>query len=105
MKVIVPMAGLGSRFVTAGYDTPKPLIDVFGAPMIQRVVDSLGLQVHPHIFIVQRQHHSGGPLERDVLFPIRVDSADPWRAQLRQCVAVTGKFSECYQLTTASASK
>ena len=56
MRIIVPMAGLGSRFSSAGYDTPKPLIDVCGVPMIQKVIESVGLQEHPHIFIVQRQH-------------------------------------------------
>lgn len=49
------MAGLGSRFSEAGYDKPKPLIDVNGAPMIKAVVDSLNVDAH-FIFIVQKQH-------------------------------------------------
>lgn len=32
--VMVPMAGLGSRFSKAGYATPKPLIHVSGRPMV-----------------------------------------------------------------------
>ncbi len=32
--VMVPMAGLGSRFADAGYATPKPLIQVSGRPMV-----------------------------------------------------------------------
>ncbi|MEO0818513.1 MAG: NTP transferase domain-containing protein [Pseudomonadota bacterium] len=32
--VMVPMAGLGSRFSKAGYATPKPLIQVSGRPMV-----------------------------------------------------------------------
>lgn len=32
--VMVPMAGLGSRFSRAGYATPKPLIQVSGRPMV-----------------------------------------------------------------------
>ena len=35
MNVLIPMAGAGSRFETAGYTFPKPLIDVNGKPMIQ----------------------------------------------------------------------
>ena len=35
------MAGRGSRFAEAGYERPKPLIDVAGAPMIARVIDNL----------------------------------------------------------------
>ena len=35
------MAGRGSRFATAGYTTPKPLIPVHGVPMIKAVVRNL----------------------------------------------------------------
>lgn len=55
MNVVIPMAGAGRRFQEAGYTFPKPLIDVDGAPMIQRVVESLGLQGR-HIFLVQWEH-------------------------------------------------
>ena len=41
MNVLIPMAGAGKRFYDAGYDKPKPLIDVAGQPMIKRVIDSL----------------------------------------------------------------
>jgi NDP-sugar pyrophosphorylase family protein len=73
MKVIVPMAGAGSRFVVAGYDKPKPMIDVLGAPMIQRVVESVGLQDHPHIFIVQRQHLLDHPSLEELLVSLAED--------------------------------
>jgi len=49
------MAGAGSRFASAGYTFPKPLIDVNGKPMIQLVVDNLGLEGTYH-FIVQSSH-------------------------------------------------
>jgi GTP:adenosylcobinamide-phosphate guanylyltransferase len=39
MQLLIPAAGLGSRFTTAGYTTPKPLLPVDGVPMIRRVVD------------------------------------------------------------------
>lgn len=35
--VIIPAAGEGSRFVAAGYENPKPLIEARGVPMINRV--------------------------------------------------------------------
>ena len=38
MKILIPMAGEGSRFSKEGYTFPKPLIDVNGKPMIQTVV-------------------------------------------------------------------
>jgi dTDP-glucose pyrophosphorylase len=49
------MAGLGSRFVEAGYKDIKPLIPIFGKPMIEHVVDSVGLP-GDWIFIVQKEH-------------------------------------------------
>lgn len=41
LEVIIPMAGLGQRFAAAGYQQPKPLIEVGGKPMIQRVVENV----------------------------------------------------------------
>jgi len=57
MKVLIPMAGAGSRFESAGYTFPKPLIDVRGKPMIQAVVDNLNIDAQ-HIFIVQEEHYN-----------------------------------------------
>ena len=56
MNVLIPMAGAGSRFEKAGYTFPKPLIDVNGKPMIQRVVENLNIDAK-HIFIVQKDHY------------------------------------------------
>lgn len=55
-KVVIPMAGLGSRFSQAGYTFPKPLIEVNGKPMIQVVVENLNIEAE-FIFIVQREHY------------------------------------------------
>lgn len=49
------MAGAGSRFQKAGYTFPKPLIDVNGMPMIQRVVSNLNIDAN-YIFVVQKEH-------------------------------------------------
>ena len=48
IHVVVPMAGLGSRFTKAGYTVPKPFIPVFGKPMIQWVIDNM--KVHPEMY-------------------------------------------------------
>ena len=45
MKILIPMAGEGSRFAKEGYVFPKPLIDVNGKPMIQRVIENLDFGV------------------------------------------------------------
>lgn len=55
MNVLIPMAGAGSRFEKAGYSFPKPLIDVRGKPMIQVVVENLGVEAN-YIFICQKSH-------------------------------------------------
>jgi HAD superfamily hydrolase (TIGR01509 family) len=56
LNVLIPMAGAGSRFAEAGYDFPKPLIDVNGEPMIQAVVESLGINA-TYTYIVQKEHY------------------------------------------------
>ena len=55
MKVLIPMAGEGSRFAKEGYTFPKPLIDVDGKPMIQKVVENLDF-VSEYIFLVRSKH-------------------------------------------------
>lgn len=55
MKVLIPMAGEGSRFAKEGYTFPKPLIDVNGKPMIQRVVENLDFDA-TYIFLVRKEH-------------------------------------------------
>jgi len=57
INIVIPMAGRGSRFVNEGYILPKPLIDVHGKPMIERVVNNLTPQCsHRFIFICQEEH-------------------------------------------------
>ena len=55
MKVLIPMAGEGSRFAKEGYTFPKPLIDVNGKPMIQAVVENLDFDCE-YIFLVRKSH-------------------------------------------------
>jgi beta-phosphoglucomutase-like phosphatase (HAD superfamily)/dTDP-glucose pyrophosphorylase len=61
-NILIPMAGSGSRFFNAGYKDPKPLIDVDGKPMIQRVVENIGIP-GKYIFIVQAEHYEKYSLE------------------------------------------
>lgn len=55
MNILIPMAGEGSRFKSAGYTFPKPLIDVNGKPMIQCVVENLDFDAN-YIFLVRSEH-------------------------------------------------
>lgn len=57
LNIVVPMAGRGSRFASAGYDRPKPLIEVKGIPMIQLVASNLRPSCpHRFIFLCLREH-------------------------------------------------
>lgn len=57
MRVLIPAAGLGQRFQEVGFTFPKPLIDVNGKPMIQRVVENmLPLMPKEFVFLVRREH-------------------------------------------------
>jgi len=56
LNVLIPMAGAGSRFASAGYTFPKPLIEVNGKPMIQAVVENLNVKAN-YTYIVQEEHY------------------------------------------------
>jgi dTDP-glucose pyrophosphorylase len=44
MKILIPMAGLGSRFRVSEYDTPKPLIMVNGKTLVEHSISSLNIE-------------------------------------------------------------
>ena len=56
MNIVIPMAGLGSRFAQEGYDKPKPFIDVSGIPMIMRVLDNLKIENAKYYLIARKDH-------------------------------------------------
>lgn len=73
VNILIPMAGAGRRF--AGYDKPKPLIDVLGKTMIQRVVDNIG--DHNFIFVVNNSVINIGDLPRGIIVTINHTSEGP----------------------------
>ena len=57
INIVIPMAGRGSRFAKAGYEFPKPLIDVNGRPMIEVVTQNIApKRQHRFIYICQQEH-------------------------------------------------
>lgn len=57
MRVIIPLAGRGSRFADRGVTTPKPLMQVAGRPMVAWALDSLqGVAYSELIFIALAKH-------------------------------------------------
>lgn len=53
MIILIPMAGLATRFAHEGILTPKPLIQVAGKPLIQHTMETLGL-VGTYVFVTRR---------------------------------------------------
>lgn len=60
MQILIPMSGAGKRFADMGYQKPKPLIEFFGKPMIEHVVENLGVQ-NDFILCVQQSHYDSDP--------------------------------------------
>lgn len=55
LDILIPMAGRGQRFQDAGYNVPKPLVPVFGIPMIIRAIRDLDVSGN-FIFVVSEEH-------------------------------------------------
>ena len=64
MQVIIPMSGIGSRFLDDGYKQPKFMIELEGKPIIQHVVELFPNETD-FLFICNNQHLN------DVRFDIR----------------------------------
>ena len=77
-SLVVPMAGLGQRFVNEGYKVTKPLIPVSGRPMVTQAIHDLPAAAH-HSFVIRsdmpgyldinRQLHSLYPKSSVVTIP------------------------------------
>lgn len=67
MKVVIPMAGLGSRFSAAGYKEHKPLIKVNGKSLIRYSIESLDIK-NAHYILVCRD--LGGTYITDLKFEL-----------------------------------
>jgi NDP-sugar pyrophosphorylase family protein len=67
LNIVMPMAGLGSRFREAGFAVPKPLIDVQGRPMYAWATESLPLEYSSRlIFILLASQPEFPDLTRDI---------------------------------------
>jgi len=85
MHIVVPMSGIGKRFIEVGYKEPKPLIVIDGKPIIEHVCDlfpgetkftficnakhltetnmkEVLLRIKPNAKIVEIPNHKKGPV-------------------------------------------
>lgn len=84
MKVVIPMAGAGSRFVKHGVKTPKPLIEVHGVTLIEHAVRSFDVNAH-FIFITRKFEHAEHNLQLStVLRRIKPDHTEIQLDQITQ---------------------
>jgi len=67
LNLVIPAAGLGSRFRAIGNATPKPLIDICGLPMIAWVVGNFELNPEDEIWVIS-QKQDALPARLDELF-------------------------------------
>jgi NDP-sugar pyrophosphorylase family protein len=61
MRVVVPMAGMGGRFIAAGYAEPKPLVRIDGRPVIEHLLAQFPSS-WPKTFICNRTHLASSEL-------------------------------------------
>lgn len=52
MNIVFPLCGKGERFKQADYAMPKPLISIWGKPMIRRLIESLTITKNDRLFFV-----------------------------------------------------
>lgn len=65
--VVVTMAGAGQRFAAAGFDLPKPLIDVLGRPMYDWALEGVPLDWADRlVFVCLARHLDMYDLRRDI---------------------------------------
>ena len=68
LNIVVPMAGRGSRFSSAGYVDPKPLIRFGGKAMIEWVIENIRPSTpHRFIFICLAEHIKSDPRVEQLL--------------------------------------
>ena len=51
MNILFPIAGLGTRFKSNGYNEPKPFVDVKGKPLIEWAISSINLPGKYYIIV------------------------------------------------------
>ncbi len=72
MHIIIPMSGVGNRFIEAGYTVPKPLIVIDGKPIIEHVCDLFPNEAK-FTFICNATHLAQTSM-RDILQKIKPDA-------------------------------
>lgn len=98
MKIVIPMAGMGSRFKVENFATPKPLIRVNGKSLVEHSVGSLGL-AGDYIFITRKFDEEGHNHELSELLKfLKPESLEiclgyPTRGASETCLAAASQIN------------
>lgn len=57
LNIVIPMAGGGNRLTESLYETPRPLTDIFGHPMIEYVTQNIRPKCEHRLIFVCREDH------------------------------------------------
>ena len=76
MQILIPMAGLGSRFSEAGYKEPKPFIRFLGKTMIEHVIENFGYD-NRFTLVMTLEHYANynhiiKQIEKQTQYPIQI---------------------------------
>ena len=102
LQVIIPLAGEGSRFKSYrnsefvyDVDIPKPLLPIRGKTMIERVIDSIGIQ-GTYIFVVRSAKLMGNQEQYNRLIE-NITKATPYKHHIVQVDnMMNGTAMSCY---------
>lgn len=90
-SLVIPMAGLGQRFVKEGYNITKPLIPVSGKPMVTQATHDLPAAQH-HVFVLRSDmpgyHEIAQQLQ--TLYPNVIIKTIPNVTEGQACTALLG---------------
>lgn len=104
LHVLMPMAGMGSRFIEAGFGTPKPLIRVEDQPMFLKALSSLAPIIQgPEQFkyrltvIIQEKHQAafglGDKIKKTVPNCLVIQLKEVTRGAVETCLMAKDSFS------------
>lgn len=90
-SLVIPMAGLGQRFVNEGYKITKPLIPVSGKSMVTQATYDLPTAIH-HSFVLRSDmpgyHNVSAELKQ--LYPNAIIETIPHVTEGQACTALIG---------------
>ena len=95
MKVVIPMAGAGSRFAKQGNLTPKPLITVQGKTLIEHAIESFDVDAQ-FVFVTRRYSDTAHNTQlSNILSKLRPEHKEIQLSQMSQGASDSVLAAEC----------